>query len=118
MTPSFTTSILLSPADLPIAIQKGTRSSRNPHPIYIFLTYHRLSSPYSALVFTLSSVSIPQTVNEALSHSSWKHALVEEMTALHSSDTWDMVTLRAGNNCWMALGVYNEDWSRWLGGLS
>ena len=27
-------------ADLPIALQKGNRSTRNPHPIYNFLSYH------------------------------------------------------------------------------
>ena len=35
-------------------------------------------------------------MHEALSHPSWKHAMVEEMTALHSSGTWDLVTLLAG----------------------
>ena len=27
-------------ADLPIALRKGNRSTRNPHPIYNFLSYH------------------------------------------------------------------------------
>ena len=40
MAPS-TTLVLSSPIDLRIAIRKGTRSSRNCHPIYNFLTYHR-----------------------------------------------------------------------------
>ena len=43
MEPSSTTSILPSPADLPIAIQKGTR---NLHHIYNFMTYNCLSFPY------------------------------------------------------------------------
>ena len=51
---SSTTSVLLSPDDLPIVIQKGNRSSRNHHPIYNFLTYHRLFSPYSTFISTLS----------------------------------------------------------------
>ena len=68
VAPSSTTSVLLSPTDLPIAIHKGTRFSRNPHPIYNFLTYHRLSSPYSAFVSTLSYVFVPQTVHEAICH--------------------------------------------------
>ena len=68
MASSSTTPVLPSPADLPIAIRNGTHSSHNPHPIYNFLTYHRLSSPYSTFVSTLSSVSIPQTVHEAISH--------------------------------------------------
>ena len=61
-------SVLPSPADLPIVVRKGTRSSRNPHPIYNFLTYNRLSSPYSAFISTLSFVSLPKTMLEALSH--------------------------------------------------
>ena len=34
----------------------------------IFLSYHRLSSPYSAFVSAISSVSLPKNTNEALSH--------------------------------------------------
>ena len=95
MAPSSTTPILSSPTNLPIVIRKGTRSSCNPHPIYNFLTYHRLSSPNSAFVSTLFSVYVPQTVHEALSHLGWKQAMVEEMVALYSSGTWDPVTLPA-----------------------
>ena len=53
---------------LPIALRKGNHSTSNPHHIYNFLSYHRLSSPYSAFVSTISSVSLPKTTNEALSH--------------------------------------------------
>ncbi|RVX13111.1 hypothetical protein CK203_017860 [Vitis vinifera] len=59
---------LPSPNDLPIAVRKSTRSTRNPHPIYNFLSYHRLSSPYSAFVSAISSVSLPKSTHEALSH--------------------------------------------------
>ena len=41
--------------DLPIALRKGNRSTSNPHPIYNFLSYHRLSSTYSAFVSTIST---------------------------------------------------------------
>ena len=54
--------------NLPIALRKSNRSSSNPHPIYNFLSYHRLSSPYSAFVSTISSVSLPKNTNEALSY--------------------------------------------------
>ena len=87
MAPSSTTPILSSLDDLHIAIQKGIRSSRNPRPIYKFLTYHRLSSPYSSSISTLSSVSLPKSVQEALSNPGWKQAMVEEMAALHSIGT-------------------------------
>ena len=63
----------LPPADhLPIALQKGNRSTSNPHPIYNFLSYHRLSSPYSAFVSATSFVSLPKNINEALSHPGWR----------------------------------------------
>ena len=68
MAPSSTTPVLSSPADLHIVIRKGTCSSHNPHPIYNFLTYHHLSSPYSAFVSTLSFVSVPKIVHKTLSH--------------------------------------------------
>ena len=81
------------PDDLLIAIRKGTRSTCNPHPIYNFLSYHRLSLPYFAFVSTLSSIFIPTSTSEALSHPGWKLTIVEEMDVLSSTDTWELVTL-------------------------
>ncbi|RVX04551.1 Retrovirus-related Pol polyprotein from transposon RE1 [Vitis vinifera] len=89
---------LPSPNDLPIAVQKSTRSTRNPHPIYNFLSYHRLSSPYSAFVSAISSVSLPKSTHEALSHPSWRQTMVDEMAALHSNGTWDLVVLPSGKS--------------------
>ena len=79
--------------DLPIAIRKGTRSTSNPHPVYNFLSFHCLSLPYFAFVSTLSCVSTPKSTREALSHPGWKHAMTEEMNALYSNDTWELVAL-------------------------
>ena len=73
--------------NLPIALRKGNRSTSNPHPIYNFLSYHQLSFPYSAFVYTISSVSLPKNTNEALSHPGWRQAMVDEMAALHSTGT-------------------------------
>ncbi|KAJ9683393.1 hypothetical protein PVL29_019116 [Vitis rotundifolia] len=89
---------LPSPNDLPIAVRKGIRSTRNPHPIYNFLSYHRLSSPYSAFVSAISSVSLPKSTHEALSHPGWRQAMVDEMAALHSNGTWDLVVLPSGKS--------------------
>ncbi|RVW61822.1 Retrovirus-related Pol polyprotein from transposon TNT 1-94 [Vitis vinifera] len=60
----------------PSLVEKGNRSTRNPHPIYNFLSYHRLSSHYSAFVSAISSVSLPKSTPEALSHPSWRQAMV------------------------------------------
>ena len=73
--------------DLPIAIQKGTRSTSNPHHVYNFLSFHRLSLPYFAFVSTLPSVSTPKSTSEALSHPGWKQTMAEEIDALYSNDT-------------------------------
>ena len=73
--------------DLPIAIRKGTRSTSNPHPVYNFLSFHRLSLPYFAFISTLSFVSTPKSTSEALSHSGWKQAMAEEIDALYSNGT-------------------------------
>ena len=92
-------------AGLPIALRKGNRSTRNPHPIYNFLSYHRLSSPYSTFVSAISSVSLPKSTPEALSHPGWRQVMVYEMTALHSNGTWDLVVLPSGKStvgcCWV-----------------
>ena len=79
--------------DLPIAIQKGTHSTSNPHPAYNFLSFHHLSFPYFAFVFTLSSVSTLKSISEALSHPGWKQTMAEEMDVVYSNDTWELVTL-------------------------
>ena len=96
MTPSSITLVLPSPANLPITIRKGNHSSRNPHPIYSFLTYRRLH--HILLLFPPSSISLPASVQDALSHLGWKHAMVEEMVALHSTGTWDLVSFPAGKS--------------------
>ena len=79
--------------DLSIAIQKGTRSTSNPHPIYNFLNFHRLSLPYIVFVSTFSSISTPKSTSEALFHPGWKQVIVEEMDALYSNGTWELVAL-------------------------
>ena len=86
------------PDDLPIAIQKGTRSTCNPHSVYNFLSYHCSSLPYFAFVFTLSFVSIPTSISDALPHPGWKLAMVEEMDSLYSNGTWELVTLPPGKS--------------------
>lgn len=45
-------------SELPLALRKGNRSSRNPNPIYAcHLDYHRLSPSYYAFVVSLDSIS-------------------------------------------------------------
>ena len=68
-TPSPSSDPILQPeSDLPIALRKGIRQPRNPSPKYIDLCYHRLSPLQYTCLSSLSSVSIPNTSGEALSH--------------------------------------------------
>jgi len=82
--------------DLPIALRKGTRSTRNPYPIYNFVSYHRLSSSYHSFVSSLSSVSLPKNLCEALDHPGWRQAMIDEMQALEHNGTWELVPLPLG----------------------
>ena len=74
-------------SDWPIAIRKGIlpphhitshHITRNSHPIYNFLSYHRIS-PYFSFVSSLSSITIPKNVQEALDHPGWRQAMIVEM---------------------------------------
>ena len=65
------------------------------HPISSFCSYnHFLSYSYSFIAF-LDSISLSNDVPEALSHSSWRNAMIEEMDALNDNGTWDLVHLPA-----------------------
>ena len=65
-------SVLDPDLDRPVAERKGTRSTRNPYPIYNFLSYHRLSPSYTAFVSSLSSVSTPKNLRVALTDPRWR----------------------------------------------
>jgi hypothetical protein len=45
----------------------------------------------------LSYVSIPKSPAEALSHPKWRQAMIDEMCALQSSGTWELISLPPGN---------------------
>ncbi|XP_050890899.1 uncharacterized protein LOC127096364 [Lathyrus oleraceus] len=81
--------------NLPIAIckGKGNCSTRNPYLIYNCVSYHRLFPIYCAFVTALASVSIPKTIQEALSHPGWSQAIFDEMPALESNHTWEFVPI-------------------------
>ena len=81
--------------DIPIAIKKGVRSCTS-HPIAKFISYHRLSENYRAFSSSLSNLVIPKTIQEAWSNPNWKHAVLEEMSALKKNQTWEIVNLPKG----------------------
>ena len=96
--PSSSPTTISSPASPPIAVRKGIRSTRNQCPNYTCLNYQRVSSSYYAFLSSLSSMSVPKTIGEAMSHSGWRQAMIDEMAALHSNSTWELVPLPPGKS--------------------
>ena len=93
--------------DLPITFWKGICSSRNLSPHYVNVSYHRLSPVHYACVSSLSSISIPKTVGDALSHPGWRQALLDEMCALQSNGTWDLTPLPLGKTVVVCSWIFN-----------
>ena len=71
-------------------------------------------SSFSFVAF-LDHVSIPKTVQEALSHPGWRDAMIEEMNALDANGTWDLVNLATGKKAidckWVFTVKVNPDGS-------
>ena len=81
--------------DVPIAIRKGVRSCTQ-HPISNFVSYSHLSPSYRAFVSKISSICVPNRVQDALVDPKWKHAMIEEIKTLHKNDTWELTKLPKG----------------------
>jgi len=84
--------------DLPVVIRKGIRSTHNPSPHYTALSYHRLSQPFYACLSSISSVSIPKSVGDALAHPGWRQAMLDELNALQTSGIWELISLPYGKS--------------------
>ncbi|XP_057495256.1 retrovirus-related Pol polyprotein from transposon TNT 1-94 isoform X3 [Actinidia eriantha] len=82
--------------DEPIATRKGVRSCTQ-HPISKFVSYSRLSPSHNVFVSKIASVFVPNNVQEALTDPKWKHAMLEEMKALHKNNTWEVVEIPKGH---------------------
>ena len=92
-TPAASTLDPISSDDLRIALRKGNRQC--VHPISSFCSYNHFSSHSCSFIASLDSISLPNIVCEALSHSGWRSAMVEEMQALDDNGSWNFVQLLA-----------------------
>ncbi|CAN1770862.1 Retrovirus-related Pol polyprotein from transposon TNT 1-94 [Linum perenne] len=81
--------------DVPIALRKGVRSCAR-YPIGNQVSYERLSDSHKAFTIAVDSVEIPRTIQEAMKSPEWKKAVLEELRALETNDTWDVVPLPRG----------------------
>ncbi|RVW70938.1 putative mitochondrial protein [Vitis vinifera] len=73
-------------------------------PFYNFLKLPSIIFTLFYIYSTISSISLPKNTLEALSHPGWRHAMVDEMTALHSNDTWILLFYPLVNLSWLSLG--------------
>ena len=60
-----------------------------------YVSYDRLVESNKSFVNQLSSVFIPNNVQEALGDSAWKASMDEEMKSLRKNGIWDIVELPA-----------------------
>jgi hypothetical protein len=86
-----------SDLDLPIALRKSKRTCTD-HPISNFVSFDHLSSSFKAFSLSVSSIVVPKSYREALSHPGWRKAMEEEMHALDLNHTWDLVNKPAGTS--------------------
>jgi uncharacterized membrane protein YgcG len=86
-----------SDLDLPIALRKSKRTCTE-HPISNYVSFDHLSSSFKAFSLSVSSIVVPKSYREALSHPGWRKAMVEEMHALDLNHTWDLVHKPAGTS--------------------
>lgn len=82
--------IIKSKTKFSIALHKGKHSWT--FPISYFVSYNHLLSSTHSFIASLKSISITKTVNETLSHPSWRNTVIEKMKALDDNGTQDLVS--------------------------
>jgi len=63
------------------------------HPLSNYVLYENLSHVFRALISQLSSMEIPNTIQDALKVPEWKDVVFEEMKTLEKNSTWELVNL-------------------------
>ncbi|RVW90637.1 Retrovirus-related Pol polyprotein from transposon RE1 [Vitis vinifera] len=80
-----------------------------------YVSNHRLSESNKSFVNQLSTVAIPNSVQEALADPRWKATMNEEMKSLQKNETWELVECPLGKKpvrCrWIYTVKYKEDGS-------
>ena len=73
-------------------------SSKVKYPMSHYVSNHCMSKSNKSFVNQLSTVSIPNNVQEALVDPRWKTAMNEEMKSLQKNETWELVDHPPGKN--------------------
>lgn len=82
-------------SNVPIALRKGIRTYTQ-HPMFQIVSSHYLSTTFDSFGAQTSSVSISQTLRDALKDPKWKKFMIEEMRALQKNSTWELTRLPRG----------------------
>ena len=61
-----------------------------------YVSNHHLSESNKSFVNQLSTIAIPNNVQEALADSRWKATMNEEMKSLQKNETWELVECPPG----------------------
>ncbi|RVW51536.1 Retrovirus-related Pol polyprotein from transposon TNT 1-94 [Vitis vinifera] len=90
-------------------------STKVKYPMSNYVSTHRLSESNKSFVNQLSTVTIPNSVQEALADPRWKAAMNEEMKSLQKNETWELVECPLGKKpvgCrWIYTVKYKADGS-------
>ncbi|WJZ85282.1 hypothetical protein VitviT2T_004827 [Vitis vinifera] len=90
-------------------------STKVKYPMSNYVSNHRLSESNKSFVNQLSTVAIPNSVQEALADPRWKVAMNEEMKSLQNNETWELVECPPGKKpvgcCWIYTVKYKADGS-------
>ena len=74
-----------------------------------------MSFSFYSFIASLDSISLPNTVREALSHPGWRSAMVDEMQALDDNSTWNLVPLPTSKKAigcrWVFAAKFNSNGS-------
>lgn len=90
-------------------------STKVKYPMSNYVSNYRLSESNKSFVNQLSTVAIPNSVQEALADPRWKAAMNEEMKSLQKNETWELVECPPGKKpvgCrWIYTMKYKADGS-------
>ncbi|RVW24660.1 Retrovirus-related Pol polyprotein from transposon TNT 1-94 [Vitis vinifera] len=90
-------------------------STKVKYPMSNYVSNHRLSESNKSFVNQLSTIAIPNSVQEALADPRWKATMNEEMKSLQKNETWELVECPPGKKpvrCrWIYTVKYKADGS-------
>jgi Reverse transcriptase (RNA-dependent DNA polymerase) len=91
----------------------GDGTSRNvDYPMSNYIGTKLLPEPLKAFAHQLSSITVPEKVEDAMKGKEWVQAMQTEMNALEKNSTWEFVKLPKGKHVvgckWVYSIKYNE----------